>query len=473
MRSGGKVVFQKGTQPLSTEVSPSLIKSMKNWSAQAVYPEESSTRELVVLSPIELSKGSAQVGFGGSYKSVDHIMGNTGEGWFLVLRHDLKNLMSTTSKTFNQLFSVGLFFSLAMAAGAFILGRKISLPIVNLSHWANDISNIGLRTPPTYTANDELGLLTSSVKHMVHRLKETMTSRDNLAYEVEIRKKAELEVSKSLIETQRLSEELKSTQAQMLHREKMASIGQLAAGVAHEINNPIGFVKSNLTSLDKFTAKLREYHAAIDNQFLHAEIDEQVKEQLESLHKKLKIGLILEDMPDLIEESQDGIDRVSVIVKNLKSFSRLDDTSQDYACINECLDSTLKMILSELKYKARILTEYGDIPQISCSAAELNQVFMNLLVNAGHAIEENGEIHIKTWQEDNDIFIRISDNGKGIDTENLNRIFDPFFTTKNPGQGTGLGLSISYDIIQKHNGNIAVESTPGEGTSFTINLPLS
>ena len=278
------------------------------------------------------------------------------------------------------------------------------------------------------------------------------------------------EMARMTRELNRKNIALAEAQGQLLHQEKMASIGQLAAGMAHEINNPIGFVKSNLTSMEKYAAKLQEYNSAIDEQFQSAEVDGHTTDQLLILRKKLKIGQILEDIPELIEESLDGIERVSEIVKNLKNFSRIGETNQNLACINECLDTTLKMVLSELQYKANIVTEFGEIAQIKCSAAELNQVFMNLLANAGHAIEENGEISIKTWQENSDICIRIADNGKGIAAENLKHIFDPFFTTREPGKGTGLGLSISYDIIRKHNGSIAVESTPGKGTSFTITL---
>ncbi len=473
VRSGGKVVFQKGLEPLSTEVSKPTVEAMMKWTTHTLHMESPDSIMMEVLIPIEVTKGSDQFGFGGSYESIDHIMGNTGESWFIILRHNMDDLMNVASTTHRQFLTIGLAFLLCMAVGAFILGHKISQPIVTLAQWANDISVKGFRPAPKHGSNDELGQLSSSISHMICRLEQTMTSRDDLTYEVEVRKQAERETSEALIETRRLTEELKGAQAQMLHREKMASIGQLAAGVAHEINNPIGFVASNLASLEKYTSRLQNFNNRLDDLWNEVELGPDFNEKLSALRKEFKIKPILEDMPELIDESRDGVERVSVIVKNLKSFSRTEGHEIKHVCMNDCLDSTLKMILSELKYKANIVTEYGDIPPIECNAGELNQVFMNLLVNAGHAIEEKGEVGIKTWLDDGNVFIRISDTGKGIKEESLTRIFEPFYTTKDPGQGTGLGLSISYDIVQRHNGNISVESTLDEGTTFTIMLPTA
>ena len=266
-------------------------------------------------------------------------------------------------------------------------------------------------------------------------------------------------------------DELKSTQSQMLQREKMASIGQLAAGVAHEINNPMGFIASNVSSLGRYTKKITEFINFQDEAILSAELPELAKE-LNEQRRKLKLDFILEDIDNLIEESLDGADRVKKIVQNLKSFSRVDEAEHKAVNINECLESTLNIVWNELKYKATIIKDYGEIPMTICFPLQLNQVFINLLVNASHAIEKEGEIKIKTWNGNGFVNISISDTGSGIAKEQLDKVFEPFFTTKPVGKGTGLGLSIAYDIVKKHNGEITVESRMGKGTTFTVQIPV-
>lgn len=274
------------------------------------------------------------------------------------------------------------------------------------------------------------------------------------------------------INERKANAELKETQAQMLQQEKMATIGQLAAGVAHEINNPTGFIMSNLGSLGKYTERLicmiNEQAEAI-NSFGSAE----VKNKLAETRKQLKIDHILSDASSLIAESLEGAERVKKIVQELKCFSRVDDAEFKPASLPECLDSTINIVWNELKYKASLKKEYGDVPLINCYPHQLNQVFMNLLVNAAHAIEKEGEISIKTWCDHDSAFVSISDTGRGIPEEIRSKIFDPFFTTKDIGKGTGLGLSISYDIIKRHGGNISVESIVGVRTTFTLSLPYN
>jgi two-component system NtrC family sensor kinase len=248
----------------------------------------------------------------------------------------------------------------------------------------------------------------------------------------------------------------------------MASIGQLAAGVAHEINNPMGFISSNLGSLEKYQRRIQEYLEA-SAEFLAAEGGD----SLTALRKSLKLDYILEDIPGLITESREGAQRVQAIVANLKSFSRVDQDKYKKANLNECLESTLNIVWNELKYKTTVSKEYGDLPETYCSPQALNQVFMNLLINAAQAIDQQGEIRIKTWSENGQyIFISISDSGQGIAPEILTKIFDPFFTTKEVGKGTGLGLSICYDIVKQHEGEICVKSKVGKGTTFNIVLPV-
>jgi two-component system NtrC family sensor kinase len=267
--------------------------------------------------------------------------------------------------------------------------------------------------------------------------------------------------------------ELQHTQSQILQQEKMASIGQLAAGVAHEINNPMGFISSNLTSLGKYMEKISSFNAAL-MEVLQSKGDPETLTVLNELRKKMKIDYILGDIGGLLDESRDGADRVRRIVQDLKSFSHVDETECKAFSVNECLTSTLNMARNEIKYVAEVEEELEpDLPLLNCYPQQLNQVFMNILVNAGHAIEGHGKIKIKSEHLADDIVIRISDTGKGIPSENLTRIFEPFFTTKEVGKGTGLGLSISYDIIKKHGGVMNVESEVGVGTTFIIRLPLS
>ncbi|MEQ8187071.1 MAG: ATP-binding protein [Candidatus Eremiobacterota bacterium] len=279
-----------------------------------------------------------------------------------------------------------------------------------------------------------------------------------------------LNIQRQKIELEEAYNKLKMTHSQLLHREKMASIGQLAAGVAHEINNPAGFIAGNLRALNKYTKKLTDF-IEFQSEIIKSHNTERSLSSMEARRKQLKIDYVINDLKDLIDESLEGADRIKKIVENLKSFSRVDESNYKEANINECIESTINIVWNELKYKATVKKEYGSIREIKCYPQELNQVFLNLLINASQAIEKHGEITVKTWEEEDSIFISVSDTGYGIKEEHINRIFEPFFTTKDVGKGTGLGLSICYDIIKKHNGEIKVESTPGKGSIFTIKLP--
>ncbi len=266
--------------------------------------------------------------------------------------------------------------------------------------------------------------------------------------------------------------ELKAAQSRILQQEKMASIGQLAAGVAHEINNPIGFINSNLATLNKYVGKLFDFMTTQEEILVKSATADDLQ-QVADKRRKIKLDYITNDIGDLINQSLDGTERVRKIVQDLKSFSRVDDAEKKMANINAGLESTINMVWNELKYKVTLHKELGDIPQIKCYPGRLNQVFMNLLVNAGHAIKTQGDITIKTCEKDGHIIISISDTGCGIPQEAVKRIFEPFFTTKEVGKGTGLGLSIAYDIIKNHRGEIVVESTAGQGATFSIKLPIN
>jgi two-component system NtrC family sensor kinase len=257
----------------------------------------------------------------------------------------------------------------------------------------------------------------------------------------------------------------------------MASIGQLAAGVAHEINNPTGFIMSNLGSLQNYAAKLSDFIKIQDEAV--EDISRSSKEDLHTIldrvkerRRALKVDYVIADLGNLVKESIDGAERIKNIVQALKCFSRANDTEFKISNINAGIESTLNIVWNELKYKATVKKEYGDIPLTKCNLSQLNQVFMNLLVNASHAIEKAGVIAIRTWSDDAHIHISISDTGCGIPQENINKIFDPFFTTKEIGKGTGLGMSIAYEIVKNHKGELHVQSELGKGTVFTLQIPI-
>ncbi|NYZ64335.1 ATP-binding protein [Luteimonas deserti] len=263
-----------------------------------------------------------------------------------------------------------------------------------------------------------------------------------------------------------------AAQEQLLQSEKLASIGQLAAGVAHEINNPIGYVHSNLGSLQEYVGNL---FALIDvyERAMRAHDPHSMRTEIDDTRERLDVDFISRDLPQLLTESRQGIERVTAIVRDLRDFSRSDrEHAWRLADLHAGLDSTINIVWNELRYKATLEKEYGTLPMIECLQSELNQVFMNLLLNAGQAIDEEGVISVRTGHEPGQVWVEIADTGGGIPAEAMQRIFDPFFTTKPVGKGTGLGLSISYGIVAKHHGRIEVESTPQTGSRFRVILPV-
>ncbi|WP_086933700.1 sensor histidine kinase [Agarilytica rhodophyticola] len=267
---------------------------------------------------------------------------------------------------------------------------------------------------------------------------------------------------------------LKDQKAQLLHQEKLASIGQLAAGVAHEINNPTGFVKSNLRTMvsyaQSFTKIVESYEDLINDT---SNGDTEIKSKVKKIRRKNDLDFIMEDMFDLLEESLEGTERIEDIVMGLKNFARPDQDEKQLFSLNECIESTLKLVNNEVKYKADIELDLGEIPEIEGKPGAISQVILNLVVNAADAIPEHGNIFIATAVDKKEIKMSIRDNGSGIPQDILTKIYDPFFTTKEVGKGTGLGLAISHGIIQKHGGRLTVESKEGEGTEFTIALPVT
>lgn len=266
-------------------------------------------------------------------------------------------------------------------------------------------------------------------------------------------------------EQDQLNARLEQANRQLLQSEKLAAIGQLAAGVAHEINNPVGYVYSNLQSLGTYLEDLFRLTDAVG---AGASL-----EDLSAIKKNIDYGFLKDDLKDLLAESREGIERVKTIISAMKDFSHIEDEEFKLADLHRGIETTLNVVNNELKYKATVIREFGDLPEVECISSQINQVVMNLLVNAAHAIDDFGEIVVRTRCDGDWAIIEVEDNGKGIAEANLHRIFEPFFTTKPVGKGTGLGLSLSFNIVQKHNGNITAEAaSTGKGTCFRISLPL-
>ena len=276
---------------------------------------------------------------------------------------------------------------------------------------------------------------------------------------------------KLLQDKKMMEKQLRESQAHVIQQEKMASIGLLAAGVAHEINNPIGYITSNLNSLGKYTDKLVRF-IEFQEQALEKCADETTRAAVADLKQQIKLDYLIPDLRELIIETLDGSRRVSKIVQELQSFARADGNESVLCDLNEMIRSTINVVRNEIKYVAELELRLADMPQLLCRPQLISQVLMNLLLNASHSIQENGLITLATEQVGDAVEISVADNGCGISAEHLEKIFEPFFTTKDNGKGTGLGLAISSDIIKKHGGELLVQSTVGVGTTFTFRLPI-
>jgi len=310
-------------------------------------------------------------------------------------------------------------------------------------------------------------------QQVINRTRELAAANEKMEQDLRRRTAVEAELVRRNTELTELNRKLSMAQEQLIQSEKLASIGQLAAGVAHEINNPIGYIFSNFSTLQIYIGALLEVlnaYEKVDNDRTSTE----AVNALIMLRKDVEIDYLKEDIPSLMNESREGITRVRKIVQDLKDFSRTDTALEwQWANLHQGIDSTLNIVSNEVKYKADIIKNYGELPEVECFPSQINQVVMNLVVNAAHAIEgKRGTISITTMVVDKHVQIEVKDTGSGIAPENISRIFDPFYTTKPVGQGTGLGLSLAYGIMQKHHGSIHVSSVLGEGTTFFLRIPI-
>lgn len=411
----------------------------------------------------------------------DHVYGQVQIGIDIsTIEKSIMNIQNWTS-------GIALIEMFLVAFLSFVLGTYLNRQLQGLTNAAREISkNVasGEFAPTKIVVNgkDELAevarafnqlgtILKAEHDRKVSYQKELKTLNRTLEDKVD-RRTALLNQKNTLLE--KTNQQLHETQQQLVQAEKMASLGQLSAGVAHEINNPIGFVTSNIHSLKQYTNAYRQLSTLVF-ELLASDSQESQHLAQQALIKFVQsedLEFINSDTNDLLDESIDGLDRVKNIVKDLKQFSRADLDEKQWFDVNACVTASLNMVSNELKYHCTIATHLGLLPKVLINPGKISQVLTNLLINAGQAIIDKGQITITTEQQGSHIVVSIADNGSGIDPAYLNKLFDPFFTTKDVGVGTGLGLSISYGIIRDHNGDITVSSEPNKGSCFSVILPI-
>ena len=369
-----------------------------------------------------------------------------------------------------RLLAVTMFLSALVVVFTYFVARGITVPLNSLIQTARTIAQGDFHERVPVRSADEVGILGSTFNDMARALSAREEQLQNLNKNLEemVRQRT-MQLEKSNEALQNAYLQLQNTQEQLIQTEKMASLGQLVAGIAHEIKNPLNFIYGNTGFLADYTAKLQaliEAHASLPS------LSPADRAKIEELKEGMRYSFIKEDLGTLIDNFTEGARRINTIVSDLRSFSRMDSDQVSEIDLHAALEMSLNLLSNQYKNRVEIHREYGDVPRIQGYAGKLNQVLMNLLLNAFQAIREKGDVWIRTRCLDGAVDIEIEDNGVGIAKEHLKRIFEPFFTTKPVGQGTGLGLSISYGIIEQHGGKIHVASKPKEGSVFTVRLPV-
>lgn len=360
--------------------------------------------------------------------------------------------------------------AIAVAGSTYLIATGISRPLGSLTATAQVIARGDLSQRVAVDSQDEIGALARAFNQMAEALEQR--NRElldlNQTLEQKVRERtAELERSNQQLKSAYL--ELRSTQEQLIHSEKLASLGQLVAGIAHEIKNPLNFIYGNTEFLARYVEQLKQLLAKYEELRSISAAD---RAAIARLKDAINYDFLLKDLETLVANFSEGAKRINAIISDLRAFSRMDLEKPTEVDLHRCLEIALNLLRNQYQDRITIVREYGAVPMVKGYAGKLNQVFMNLLSNAIQAIPERGQIWITTLVERSEAVVKIRDSGIGIPHELMGKIFEPFFTTKPVGQGTGLGLSISYGIIQQHGGRIEVESEPGRGSTFSVRLPL-
>ncbi len=362
-----------------------------------------------------------------------------------------------------------LFSSLLIVVLTFSVARQITTPLKKLTLGAKVIAGGDLSQRVEVSGRDEIGELAATFNEMAESLQERSQALIDLNRQLEQKvQERTRELQRSHAETHAAYTELKETQVQLVQSEKMASLGQLVAGIAHEIKNPLNFIYGNTDFLKQYVESLKRLIHLYEENLSETSL----REKAASLKSSLNYDFVSQDLDTLMDNFEEGAKRIHAIIGDLRAFSRMDSDELRPVDIHEPMEMALNLLRHEYRDRIRIHKQFGELPKVECHAGKLSQVFMNLLANACQAIPEEGDIHIRTFRRDSRVVIEIEDNGAGIEESHLNKVFEPFFTTKPVGKGTGLGLSISYGIIRQHRGEISVRSQKGQGTCFRIELPV-
>ena len=368
----------------------------------------------------------------------------------------------------NVLVAATVLFSLLILVLTFSVAGQISNPLRRLTAGARVIAGGDLSQRVEVSGQDEIGELAVTFNEMARSLQERSQALIDLNRQLEQKVAARTrELEESHEQVQKAYQELKDAQAQLVQSEKMASLGQLVAGIAHEIKNPLNFIYGNTDFLRQYIEKLNQLIKVYEQ-----EASSQVRSRAADLKSSINYDFVRRDLVTLIANFEEGAKRIHSIIGDLRAFSRMESDELRPIDLHESIDLALNLVGHEYRNRLTVRKEYGDLPKVMCHAGKLSQVFMNLLANACQAISGEGEIRIRTSFRDGRAVVEIEDTGQGIPPEHLGKVFEPFFTTKPVGEGTGLGLSISYGIVQQHQGTISVDSTPGKGTVFRIELPV-
>ncbi len=373
---------------------------------------------------------------------------------------DLKNTL-IVAVVFSAALIVFLTYSLA---------RQISIPLKELTVGARRVSGGDYSERVAVTSHDEIGELANTFNDMAASLEERSRALLELTKSLEAKvDERTRELRKSNRKTKAAYHDLQEAQVQLVQSEKMASLGQLVAGIAHEIKNPLNFIYGNTDFLRQYIHDLKSVLSILQEK---AVLDEEALKSLEQFKEEINYDFLLDDIETLINNFEEGAKRIHAIIGDLRTFSRLDTDQLKPVDVHEPIDLALNLLSNQYRDRIRIHKEYSKLPPVECDPGKISQVFMNLLVNACHAIADTGDIWIRTSPQNGVVKIEIEDTGEGISKEHLGKVFEPFFTTKPVGKGTGLGLSISYGIIKQHKGTIQIVSQPGGGTCFTVELPI-